>query len=524
MLPRYARIMRTIIAGLFLLLVSCRSAAPDLVLAGGKIFTADDRRPWAEALAVSGDRIVAVGTNAQVRALAGPSTRVVELEGRVVVPGINDAHIHEPGTLGGVFLRVPEGADVPRIYELVREAAGQHPPGTLLRATIPADRLGDARLTRAELDALAPRHPVMLGIPSGHAMLNNSAALTMRGLADDVQDRQDGWYGRDANGRLDGWLYEYALWRSSREIGERQSDAAYAEELREFSNEVLRYGITSVQTMPMIDMVRSRRIATGAGLPPLRWRWIDLRMDGVTDEPAGAVKYILDGTPMERGAAMRADYADAAGARGRINYSDADITRMVRAAAATDKPLLVHVSGDAPLEKLFSIMRATPADWKAKRVRVEHGDWVGEFMDEARDLGVVIVQNPSHFMIPGLVQKRFGDERLRTYMVFRSVPEHGIPLAVGSDGPVNPWLNMMFATMHPRNPSEAMGREPFVTAYTRGSAYAEFQEQEKGTLAPGMLADLAVLSQDVFTVAAPELPKTTSVLTIVGGKIAWEQR
>jgi predicted amidohydrolase YtcJ len=273
----------------------------------------------------------------------------------------------------------------------------------------------------------------------------------------------------------------------------------------------------------MIDVVRARRIAMGAGLP-VRWRWIDLPMDGVTDEPAGPVKYILDGTPMERGAAMRADYSDAAGHRGRINYDDSEIARMLRAAATTDKPLLVHVSGDASLEKLFSIMRGAPVDWKTKRVRVEHGDWAGEFMDDARDLGVVIVQNPSHFMIPGLVQKRFGDERLRTYMVFRSVPERGIPLAVGSDGPINPWLNMMFATMHPRNPSEAMGREQFVTAYTRGSAYAEFEEKEKGTLAPGMLADLAVLSQDVFTVPPPELPKTTSVLTMIGGQIVWEQK
>jgi predicted amidohydrolase YtcJ len=131
----------------------------------------------------------------------------------------------------------------------------------------------------------------------------------------------------------------------------------------------------------------------------------------------------------------------------------------------------------------------------------------------------VIVQNPTHFAFEaGLLQRSFGGMP-PGFQDVRSILAAGIPLAFGSDGPSNPFLNIMFAITHPNNPSEAITREQAVVAYTRGSAYAEFAEREKGTLAPGMLADLAVLSQDIFTVPPPALPATTSVLTMIGGKI-----
>jgi predicted amidohydrolase YtcJ len=153
-------------------------------------------------------------------------------------------------------------------------------------------------------------------------------------------------------------------------------------------------------------------------------------------------------------------------------------------------------------------------------VRLEHGDFVsGDLLPVARRLGVVVVQNPTHFAIdPALLRRRYGrvPEQFQTV---RSILAAGVPLAFGSDGPRSPGLNLMFAVTHPTDPAEALTREQAVTAYTRGSAYAEFAEHEKGTLAPGMLADLAVLSQDIFTVPTEALPATVSVLTLVGGAI-----
>jgi predicted amidohydrolase YtcJ len=159
-------------------------------------------------------------------------------------------------------------------------------------------------------------------------------------------------------------------------------------------------------------------------------------------------------------------------------------------------------------------------DWRTRRVRIEHCDGLlSDLIPRARDLGVLVVQNPSHFAFRDIFVARYG-ERV-DYVPARSLIETGIPFALGSDGPLNPYLNIMFAALHPARPSEALTVEQAVEAYTRGSAHAEFQEQEKGTIAPGKLADLAVLSQDIFTVPVNARPATESVLTLVGGEIVY---
>ena len=236
-------------------------------------------------------------------------------------------------------------------------------------------------------------------------------------------------------------------------------------------------------------------------------------------------KYVLDGTPIERLALMRRPYADRPGWRGRANF-DADTVRAMLADAlrAGDQPLL-HVSGDSLLRVVFDAMQALAPDsaWRRLRPRIEHGDWLGgDLIPIARRLGVVVVQNPVHFALaPELLAARFGGAPgpVPGFQVVRDLVESGVPLAIGSDGPPSPFLNIMFATTHPVSPAQALTREQAVIAYTRTAAYAEHAEGEKGTLAPGMLADLAVLSQDVFTVPPQALPATTSLLTLVGGRV-----
>jgi len=140
----------------------------------------------------------------------------------------------------------------------------------------------------------------------------------------------------------------------------------------------------------------------------------------------------------------------------------------------------------------------------------------------ARSLGVIVVQNPTHLALGPMFLARYGAERAGKTQLLRSLLAAGIPLAFGSDGPQNPFLNIMLAALHPDNPPEAITVEQAVTAYTFGSAYAEGQETEKGSLAVGQLADLAVLSQDIFTVPLPQLPAAVSVLTLVGGRIRYD--
>lgn len=506
-----------------LLTVSCRSSsgAPDLMLVNARIFTADPARPWSEAVAIRGDRIAAVGSTAEVRRMAGPGTRVIDAGGRTIVPGINDAHIHEPWGASGVDLAIPMNASIPDVIALVTGATKKHAAGTWLSGDVPvAEEFETSRLTRDLLDAIAPDHPVRLSNLAGHVYLVNSAGLRAWNLSEDVVDPPGGRYGR-SDGRLTGLMYEHAGWGNMSRAQALEPDESIVRRLRSFSEEAVRFGITSVQSMPSGGIERMRNLELKAGLP-LRWRWIDLKMGEVAERPAGAVKYILDGTPMERGAAMREPYSDREGVTGTLNYSDAQLQRMVEIAATTDAPLLLHISGDLALEKLVRAMDRVRADWPARRVRVEHGDFIGSFLADAKRLGLVLVQNPSHFTVSGIMAARLGPERGKIRQHLRTPIERGIPTAIGSDGPINPWLNVMFATMRPNEPAEAITREQAVTAYTTGSAYAEFAEKTKGSIAAGMLADMAVLSQDVFTAPEAALPATVSVLTIVGGKVVYE--
>jgi len=274
---------------------------------------------------------------------------------------------------------------------------------------------------------------------------------------------------------------------------------------------------------------------------PIRWRVIrfpltrpggrdvaDARAAGPS--PGGklgvsGVKYILDGTPVERGAAMRHPYADRPEWYGELDFPPETLAAVMRETLAAREQLLVHAVGDSAIAVLLRLLSGAAPDstWHALRPRIEHGDFLTpDLLPSARRLGVVVVQNPAHFAIPELIRRRYGPGRAAAAQPLRSLLTAGVPIALGSDGPMNPYLNIMLAVTHPANPAEALDREQAVLAYTRGSAYAEFAEREKGTLAPGMLADLAVLSQDIFMVPLGELAKTESVLTLVGGKVAYD--
>jgi len=233
-------------------------------------------------------------------------------------------------------------------------------------------------------------------------------------------------------------------------------------------------------------------------------------------------KWILDGTQVEWAAALRGTYRDRPDSSGWLRFSESEIGAMVHETLQWDDQLLCHCCGDRPAALLFDAMeRGQNADWAGKRVRIEHGNGVaGDLVSRARRLGAVVVQTPLLLSWVDLVRKRYGLDT--PFFPVRSLLETGVPLAVGSDNLLNPYINIMLLAQHPIHPEEAITREQAVEAYTRGSAYAEFEEEEKGTLAEGKLADIAVLSQDIFTVPADALPATESILTLVGGKIVYD--
>ncbi|MGI4874924.1 MAG: amidohydrolase [Janthinobacterium lividum] len=534
-----------LLTALLLLPAAGRAQAPDFILTGGKIFTAEPARLYVQALAVRGERIVAVGSTAAIQKLAGPHTRRITLRGRVVVPGFNDAHAHLPqGYPTGYFFEFPDAPMIPgpapaAVLDTLVALVRRVPPGTWLEAEVGLRVFNDPQLRRAALDRVAPAHPVALHTPWGHGCIYNSLALQQLGISEASPDPLGGRYERQpGTGQLTGLLTEYADWNARRNLQGRLPDSVWARQLRQFGTEAVQLGITSVQDMaselPPAQMLRVTQLAhlplrhriiafpmtTPAGIRYQEWRGLErhpaplARVDGV--------KYILDATPLDTNAVRRRPYPGRPGWYGRLNFPPDTLRQLLRQALASPQQLMLHVAGDSTAALVLSLMHelADDATWRRKRVRFEHGDRLApDLWPRARALGIVVVENPTHYLNPAIDPAHAVPGGLRA--PFRSLLAAGIPLAFGSDGPVNPGLNLLAAiTLADKN--ECLTREQAVRAYTAGAAYAEFEEEQKGTLAPGKLADLAVLSQDIFTVPTEALPGTVSVLTMVDGRVVYE--
>lgn len=534
------------------------SAPPTLILTGGKVFTADSTRAWAEALALRAERIIAVGTNREIAKLAGPTTQRVDVGGRVIVPGFNDAHAHIGCWNSSIVPLISSNEPLPDppfavLADSLRAAVPRTPEGTWLAAFVGRTVIEDSTARRTTLDQLAPRHPVALALVGGHGVVLNSAALRVLGIRDTARDPVGGSYDREpGSARLTGPLHEYAIFSATRAFCSLEADSTLVRALKSQGRDWLRLGITSIQSFNhTLEPARLMRTVQAAELPqrvriiPMpstsstgrnldEWKTA-LALPAVARNAAGGsitvsgVKWILDGTPIERGAAHRTAYRGRPGYFGRLNFPPDTIRAILREARAARQQALLHAGGDSTLAVILDVMEKTGGApvWRSERVRIEHGDaLLPDLQRRARDLGVIVVQNPLHFALPGLLSVTYDSATTAAFQPLRTLASAGIPIAFGADAmgaAMSPFLNIMVATTHPNNPGEALTREQAVTAYTRGSAYAETAEAEKGTLAPGMLADVAVLSQDIFTVPAHQLPATTSVLTVIGGRIVHDE-
>lgn len=525
-------------------LAAARQAAPDLILFNGKIFTSDAARPYVQALAIRGDRIVATGASARVRALAGRHTKQIDLGGRTVIPGINDAHNHldiSPPDRIDLNLNSPN-PDWPEMKAAIAAAVLKAPKGTLIEGEMAWKIFRDISVDRNALDEVAPNNPVILQTLTNHALILNSAALARAGIREGQPDPVGGRYERSPASRLTGVIREYAVFDVERTLSDQTSEADALAELRGTLSAAARWGITTIQDMS--NAMPPDRCVTLLEKAPTPIRVRVMRMPGTT--PAGrnvregrpvprsrnllitvsGTKWMLDGVPLEGTFAPRDD-AETVGdfvLHEDLTFPKAELTAMLRESVRDDDQLLVHVSAYPAAAAMLDAMRTAGGAevWSKRRVRFEHGDGLmPDLIPRVREMGIVVVQNPSHLAVGNVnpaLKGLFGKVNAQP---LRSLLAAGIPVALGSDGPTNPYLNILFASTHPNRPSEAITREQAVIAYTATSAYAEFAEKDKGSLEPGRLADLAVLSQDIFTVPAPDLPKTTSVLTLVGGKVVF---
>jgi predicted amidohydrolase YtcJ len=511
----------------------------------GKIFTSVASRPYVEALAIRGERIVATGESNTIQAMAGPGTKAIDLHGGTVIPGINDAHHH--------FQLGPPEVDVDlhtmdpswaQVKDGISSAIAKSSPDSLISVTIGFQVFGDKSIDREELDRIAPHNPLSLGTFTGHAVILNTAGLRFYNIPENQPDPMGGRFERDAKGRLTGTLREYAVMNIERAAADRVPDSEAIVQLRQQLEEEAKYGVTSIQEL-CITMAPSRAVALLAAIPAqIRVRVV--RMPGTTpagrntEEGAGVplhpgnlitvtgTKWLADGVGIEGTLTQRGEWTipakppfDSLFTGLPLELPKREYRAMLQESLTNHDQLLLHVSGNLSAATILNTIDDTGGKsvWNGRRLRFEHGD--GIFPDQfarIRQDGIIVVQNPVHFapiVPPGAVA-------FEKAQPLKSLLASGIPLALGSDAPTNPYLDIMFATRPGNRPSEGITREQAVIAYTATSAYAEFQEKDKGTIEPGKLADIAVLSQDIFTVPTEELPKTVSIQTLVGGKVVYQ--
>ncbi len=523
---------------------AARAAPPTTVFYDGKVFTADPDQPYATAVAVRGQTILAVGSDAEVLRAAGKQATAIDLKGRTLIPGLNDAHVHialpECTYLNTNAFIPGDGPTLQEVKDLIAGAQGQVAPGEWLCAIVGTAVLEDPNATRAALDPISGTNPVWLQGWSGHGTILNTAAMRWLGLSETEADPFGGVYDRYPGTRtLTGGAHEYAEFLVWRKRFAAMSDAQLAAIYQGAAAQAIQLGLTSWQDMAVgVPHARIVRVLEGAGLP-LRVRSICFQLAlgegcalgaGSGDVTPSGIKWITDGTPIERRAFLDEDYADDAGWRGALDLpGDAMLPILLQGLLGPPEThqLLFHSVGDGAVDDVLDNLTVFGGPlWRGRRTRIEHADLLFPYnYPRMREVGAMVVQNPRHLTLTALFAERFTPGIFDQLEPLRSLAEQGIPLALGTDsvgGEGTPWLDVMLAAIHPTRPSEALTVEEAITAFTRGAAYAEFADGVKGTLAPGMLADLAVLSQDPFTVPIPALPATASLLTLVGGRIVWD--
>lgn len=554
--------MKKIIAGLFCLIFVCLFDASgaaqvkaDLVVVNAGVRTMDAAKPNAEAVAVMGNKIVAVGSNREIRALVGANTRVIDAGGKLVLPGFNDAHTHFLSggfQLSSVDLR---SAKSPQEFaQRIKDFAANLPKGRWITGgDWDHENWNPANLpTKEMIDAFTPDTPVFVNRLDGHMALANSAALRLAGVDKSTKTPDGGEIVRDKNGEPTGILKDAAMNFIYRVL----PDPSFDEKLQAAqaaTDYAASFGVTSIQDMSAgndvgvyQELLRrgtlKTRIYAVSPLPD----WQRLGRTGIHYAfgsemlRIGGLKGFADGSLGSTTAWLFEPYLDAPNSTGLAGAEMPKMAENVKNADRAGLQIMIHAIGDRANDAILSIYEQAAKENGARdrRFRIEHAQHLRQqdILRFGRDKIVASMQ-PYHAIDDGRwAFKRLDANRLKGTYAFRSLLDSGAILAFGTDwtvAPINPLLGIYAAvtrrTLDGKNPNGWLPEQKItvqeaVHAYTFGSAYAEFQENAKGTIAPGKLADLVILSDDIFTINPVDIEKTKVLTTIVDGRMVFESK
>jgi len=533
------------------------SLVADTIIINAVVHTMDPAQPVAEAVAIYGNRIVAAGSTNDIRKLAGPNTRTIDAKGRLLLPGFNDAHTHFLSggfQLSSVDLR---DANSPQEFAArIKAFAEKLPKGRWVSGgDWDHERWPAAKLPTKELiDSFTAETPVFVNRLDGHMALANSLALKLAGVTRETADPPGGVIVRNKSGEPTGVLKDAAqnfVWKVvSPATFEEKLDAA-----RAATNYAAKLGVTSVQDMSAGDDVGiyqtlldrgelKTRIYAVSPLPS----WERVARMGVRAHfgsemlRVGGLKGFADGSLGSTTALFYEPYRDdpsTSGIAGDEMYPEGVMLKRVSEADRAGLQVMIHAIGDRANDLILSIYEQVEREngKRDRRFRIEHAQHLRaqDIPRFARD-GVIASMQPYHAIDDGRwAEKRIGKERIKTTYAFRSLLDSGATLAFGTDwtvAPLNPLLSIYAAvtrrTLDGKNPNgwvpeQKITVEETVRAYTLGSAYAEFQENVKGSITAGKLADIVLLSRDIFKIDPNEIENVKVVMTMVDGRVVFEE-
>lgn len=530
------------------------------IFSNGRIYTADAQRPWAEAIATSGDRFVAVGSRDAVRSAVPAGTQETDLGGRTVIPGLIDAHNHFLQTaqsLTWVDVRFPGVASIADMVAAVAAAANQTPEGAWIYAFgLDHARLSDRRApTRWDLDEATSGHPVLIHHVSGHHALVNTAALR-RSVGEDASDPPGGQFPRDEAGRLNGWCLDAAtgavlpvavdVGNHGPNIHFEASADQLVRALRTGTQAYLAAGLTTVCDAQVTmreyagyrEGLRRGTLGIRVVCMPLSHQLDALLETGITGLlwdgklGIGPMKFYADGALTGGTACFTRPYGESGEFPGILYHEPAELTALVSRAQRHGWQVGIHAQGDRAITMALDAIEAGGDGRAEGRHRIEHAGYPAGELERIARLGVILVNQPGYLYDFGDTFLTTLGERAHWLQPFRGELRHGITIVLSSDSFVttyNPFhhiaaaVNRTTRTGQPIGPDQALSAEEAIRGYTIDAARSFFADDRIGSIEEGKLADFVVLAEDVFTMPAGRLAEATPWMTVVGGQTAYQQ-